>query len=191
MKILVVYTHPNPDSFNHAILEHLVESLKEENKEFDVVDLYGTNFDPILKVDDFIQFREGIPPDVTDHQKRITNATNIIFIHPTWWGGFPAMLKGYLDRVFSLGFAYRMGETQPEGLLLDKKVIFIRTTALPEVAYRVSGVEDLIRTLLTYKFVTVCGVKDLEHHVFYEVPSVSDQVRKQYLEEVRNVGKQL
>jgi len=56
MKILIVFTHPHPESFNHAILEHLIENLKEKSIEFDVVDLYGTNFDPILKIADFIQY---------------------------------------------------------------------------------------------------------------------------------------
>jgi NAD(P)H dehydrogenase (quinone) len=192
MRTLIIYSHPNPNSFNHAVLDCLTEGLKETGQEYEVVDLYKIEFDPVLKMHDLAQFREGkIPADVAEQQDKVSKADVIIFVHPIWWGWMPAMLKGYLDRVFTVDFAYRMGKTQPEGLLIDKKVIFIRTTALPEEAYKKSGVEDLIRNLLTFKFIIVCGVEDLEHHVFYEVPSVLDVVRKKYLEEVRELSKNL
>ncbi|MHA1994144.1 MAG: NAD(P)H-dependent oxidoreductase [Candidatus Hodarchaeales archaeon] len=192
MKILIVYSHPNPESFNHAILENLVSSIHHSEHQIDIVDLYADGFDPILKNNDFIQFRENnIPLDVAEQQSRVLDADLLIFVHPIWWGGFPAMLKGYFDRVFSIGFAYTMGEYGPEGLLTSKRVQVIRTTALSEEAYMKSGVENLIRTLLEYKFIVVCGVSDLQHHVFYEVPSVSAEVRKEYLNQVQEIGEKI
>lgn len=192
MRILVVYSHPNPESFNHAILEHLVEGLSVSDQEVDIADLYATRFNPVLQASDLIQFRkERLPEDVIEQQKKISAADVIIFIHPTWWGGMPAMVKGYIDRVFTLGFAYRMGKDGPKGLLVDKKMIFVRTTALPKDAYVKSGVENLIRSMLTYQFVVVCGVKALEHHVFYEVPSVSDEIRQGYLKKAKELGRYL
>ena len=192
MKILIIYSHPNPESFNHAILENLVNSLQDSSHEFEIVDLYNDGFNPILKMDDFIQFREGRTPiDVTEQQNKVNNADLLIFIHPIWWGGFPAMLKGYFDRVFSLGFAYTMGENGPKGMLTKKEVMIIRTTSLPEKAYFKSGVENLIRNLLEYKFLVVCGVKKLSHHVFYEVPNVSDETRKGYLNQIRELGRSI
>jgi len=192
MKFLIIYCHPNPQSFNHAILQEFIKGLEETGKEFEVVDLYKSGFDPILKIGDFVGMRgENIPKDILEQQDKVKNADIIIFIHPTWWGGMPAMLKGYLDRIFSIGFAYKMGKAQPEGLLGDKKVLIIRTTALPEELYLQSGVENLVRTLSSYKFQIVCGVKDLQHYVFYAVPSVSEEVRKTYLQKVKELGNQL
>jgi NAD(P)H dehydrogenase (quinone) len=192
MKILIVYSHPNPHSFNYSVLENLIKGLENRNHIFDVVDLYKIGFDPILKMRDLVQFNNGkIPEDVLEQQNKVSNSDVIIFVHPIWWGWLPAILKGYLDRVFTLGFAYKMGKERPEGLLKDKKVIFIRTTALPEKDYLVSGVEDLIRNLLNFKFVVVCGVESLEHNVFYEVPRVSKEIRQKYLKEIYKLGKQL
>lgn len=77
-----------------------------------------------------------------------------------------------------------MGDPQPEGLLGDKQGILNRTTALSEKAYLTSGVEELIRNLIPFKFKVVCGVQHLHHHVFYEVPKVSNDIRNGYLKEV-------
>lgn len=192
MKVLVIYTHPNPGSFNHALLEQVINSLKASGNDYEVVDLYGIKFDPLLKINDLANLGGGkTAKDILEQQQKVVEANVIIFIYPTWWGGMPGMLKGYLDRVFSIGFAYRMGRYQPEGLLGDKTVIIFRTTALSEEAYVTSGVENLIRTLSEYKFKVVCGIKALEHHVFYEVPSVSDDVRRSYLDQVKSISNQL
>jgi NAD(P)H dehydrogenase (quinone) len=190
MKTLIVYAHPNPKSFNHALLESLTHGLETSGHTVTVVDLYDIGFDPVLRLHDFVKYRKReTDADVLEQQKNVSWADILIFVYPTWWGWMPAILKGYFDRIFSLGFAYRMGSPEPEGLLGDKKVILIRTTALSKKAYTISGVETLIRNLLTFKFKVVCGVKSLEHHVFYEVPSVSNDVREGYLKEVQLIGK--
>lgn len=192
MNTLVIYTHPNPQSFNHALLESLVQGLKAGGCTFTVVDLYDIGFNPVLSMQDLVQFRSGkILADVMEQQKNVSWADVLVFVYPTWWGWMPAMLKGYIDRVFSVGFAYTMSASGLAGKLGDKKVILIRTTALSKKAYKDSGVEELIRNLLTFKFKVVCGVQSLEHFVFHEVPSVTSDVRKRYLEEVQKLGKRL
>ena len=186
MNVLVVFSHPNPESFTRAIVGNLEKGLNEGGHQVDIVDLYGIGFDPVLKMRDLRG--EAIPDDVLEHQERISKSEVIFFVHPIWWGGMPAMLKGYLDRVFTMGFAYGMGETGPEGKLSDKRVVIVRTTSLSEDSYRQSGVEDLISNMLVFKFQVVCGVKDLEQHVFYGVPSATDEVRKGYLDKAREIG---
>jgi NAD(P)H dehydrogenase (quinone) len=192
MKTLVIYSHPNPKSFNHAILEQLCKGLEENDVEYEVVDLNKIGFNPVLGMQDFILFGEGkVPSDVMEQQEKVKEANHIVFVHPTWWGGMPSILKGYLDRVFTIGFAYNMGAAQPEGLMTGKNVTFIRTTALPEVLYKESGVEELIRNMLRFQFIVVCGFNDIQHKVYYAVSGVSEEVRKEYLKDVDELSKNL
>lgn len=84
--------------------------------------LYELNFNPVLGASDFISFSKGnTPEDIKEEQEHISWADSITFIYPVWWAGLPAILKGYVDRVFSHGFAYAYGENGIEKLLSGKK----------------------------------------------------------------------
>lgn len=122
MKHVIVYAHPNTESFNHAILETVKKELEEKGHEVRVRDLYELNFNPVLGASDFISFSQGnTPADIKEEQEHISWADSITFIYPVWWAGLPAILKGYVDRVFSHGFAYAYGENGIEKLLSGKK----------------------------------------------------------------------
>ncbi|HPN66801.1 MAG TPA: NAD(P)H-dependent oxidoreductase [Candidatus Omnitrophota bacterium] len=91
MRYLIVYAHPNPKSFNNAIKEKVEARLKREGAQYDVRDLYGLGFDPVLKGSDFVGFKQGKPPEeISREQEFIKNADTLIFIHPVWWFGQPA-----------------------------------------------------------------------------------------------------
>ncbi|MBW2369158.1 MAG: NAD(P)H-dependent oxidoreductase, partial [Deltaproteobacteria bacterium] len=135
MKVLIVYAHPNPESFNHAVLEAFLEGLSEAGHTSDVIDLYEMNFDPCLSLDDFVKLFSGSSSDdVLSHQERVNNADAVVFIHPFWWFGIPAILKGWIDRVFSMGYAYMANEETGEmiGLLKLNKALVITTTGSPK-----------------------------------------------------------
>ena len=124
MQVLVVYAHPNPESFNHAVLDAFTRGLKDGGHTFEVVDLYAIKFDPCTKLEDLAQFTGGqMPKDVLDQQQKVAAADALVFISPVqgWW--IPAILKGWIDRVFSYGFAYTGSEKGMEGLLKHKKPI--------------------------------------------------------------------
>ena len=128
MRHLVLYCHPDSKSFCHAILENVVETLRGKGHEVRVKDLYAEGFDPILKGSDFAAFQAGkTPPDIKAEQDHIVWAETITVIHPVWWTSLPAMLKGYIDRVFALGFAYAFGPDGPKGLLGGRKVVIFST----------------------------------------------------------------
>lgn len=113
MKALVVYCHPKPTSFNHAIKELVVEKLKGKGVEYRLIDLYGDGFEPILSSEDLDMYldvelnRTGIEA----HCEALAWCDTLIFVYPTWWYGLPAMLKGWLDRVFIPGLAFHMPST--------------------------------------------------------------------------------
>jgi NAD(P)H dehydrogenase (quinone) len=107
MKHLIIYSHPNSKSFCHAILDNVEEVLAAKKHDIVVRDLYALGFDPVLKAGDLADFQSGkIPADIKAEQNYIAWSDIMTIIHPVWWTGLPAMMKGYIDRVFSYGFQY-------------------------------------------------------------------------------------
>lgn len=129
MNTLIIYAHPTKESFNSSIKNQVIKVLDRKNHEIKIRDLYQLNFNPILTEDDFTSFSQNkVPEDVQAEQNAISWADHLVFIYPTWWIGMPAILKGYIDRVFTNGFAFRHTKDGSQGLLNGKKVIIIQTT---------------------------------------------------------------
>ena len=101
MNYLVVYAHPNPKSFCHAIKEEVVACIKKKGENCEVRDLYQMGFNPVLGSSDFVQFlQKKTPEDIQKEQDLIRQADILVFVYPVWWFSMPAILKGYIDRVF-------------------------------------------------------------------------------------------
>ncbi|WJE52354.1 NAD(P)H-dependent oxidoreductase [Bacillus cereus] len=192
MKHLIVYAHPNPQSFNHAILETVKAEQEGKDHEVRVRDLYELNFNPVLSASDFVSFSQGkTPANIQEEQEHITWADSIIFIYPVWWAGLPAILKGYVDRVFSHGFAYTYGENGIEKLLSGKKGLLLSTMGNSKEAYTASGMFDAMKKTTDAGIFEFTGIETLEHTFYTSVPSVDGDVRKEYLEEVKAVVNRL
>ncbi len=107
MRHLVIVAHPNTKSFNHSVAETYVAALAELKHRVECRDLYASNFNPVMSARDLAAIGHGrASKDIRDEQAAIRRADVLTFISPLWWSGFPAMLKGYLDRVFCEGFAF-------------------------------------------------------------------------------------
>ena len=192
MKHLIVYSHPYPKSFNHAIQETFAEALRSKGHDVRVRDLYALNFDPVLKGSEIEGFKQGdIPQDIKSEQEHVQWADVITFICPIWWGGFTASLRGYFDRVFSLNFAYKETETGIQGLLGDKKVFTINTIAAPESVYEKAGLFKSMNQLLDDIVFQFCSAQVAGHKYFGSVGSCSDEERKAMLEEVKRIADEL
>jgi NAD(P)H dehydrogenase (quinone) len=194
MRMLTVIANPNPKSFNHAILESFTKGLRAGGHTVEVVDLHAIGFDPRAKMEDRAQFMKGpMPPDVLEQQQKVTQADALVFISPVLWGNVPAMLKGWFDRVFSIGFAIRppaKGEMGPQGLLKLEKALIINTTLTPEMFYEYSGIGKVIIKNIDDYILKTSGVKKVEHVFFYSVNMVGDEVRKGYLQKAYQLGKE-
>ena len=128
-----------------AIFENIIETLRAKGHEVRVKDLYGEEFDPILKGSDFATFQAGkIPPDIKAEQDTILWAEMITLVHPVWWTGLPAMLKGYIDHVFSLGFAY-VWSRWPQRTVGGRKVVIFNTQGALKEEYDASGMTDVMK----------------------------------------------
>lgn len=184
MKNLIVYSHPNPKSFCYGILETITQTLKAKGHEVILRDLYTQKFDPVLKGSDFESFAAGkMPTDILIEQNHIRWAERMIFIYPVWWAGFPAIMKGYVDRVYTNGFAFKYGASGPEGLLGGKKSLLIGTLGSPLKAYEDSGMAKSIRQTINGGVFQFCGMEVAEHLLFGAVTMSDETTRKKYLSE--------
>jgi NAD(P)H dehydrogenase (quinone) len=115
MKTLIVSAHPNPFSFNAAVRRALADSLATAGHEVRHSDLYESGFDPTLTGQELLDSFHGgeTPLDVKAEQDKISWANLICFIYPTWWMSMPAVMKGYIDRVFASTLPIRTGSVAP------------------------------------------------------------------------------
>ena len=193
MKVLIVYAHPNPQSFSHAILEEFTKGLEEGGHAFEVVDLYGIGFDPRLTPQDLAQFQGGeMPQDVRAQQQKVAGAEGLAFISPLYWGNVAAMLDGWFQRVFSLGFAFappQKGGVGPTGLLTNTRAVLMCPTMAKEPLYEATGVDDALEKRLVNYVLKGCGVKQAEC-VLLHGAALDPEARKRHLELVHKLGKE-
>lgn len=190
MKKLIVLAHQHEGSFNHAILDQVESTLKEKGHEVVVRDLYKLNFQPVLKPEDTDAMKTGnIPEDIKREQDFITESDVIVFIYPIWWSNMPAILKGYLDRVFSFGFAYTIGEQGAVPLLKGKKGMIINTYGAAEEHYESIGMNAAFKTTMDVGVFGFTGIEPVEHLLFGEVTAVDDPTRKKMLGTIKETVK--
>lgn len=118
MRVLVVHAHPDPESYSAALRRLVVETLEAAGRDVRVIDLYEEGFDPVLRREDWRAYERPGRDDtaLADHIAALQEAEAIVFVYPTWWYGLPAMLKGWLDRVWLPGVAFSLpaeGDIRP------------------------------------------------------------------------------
>lgn len=186
--ILLIYGHPKtPTSFNFELKEKLTTALKSKGHNVLVRDLYEISFNPLLSSKDLEMIHNHeIPDDIKKEQEFIKNADTIIFIYPIWWAGQPAIIKGYIDRVFSYGFAYIYKGNKVIGLLPDKKAIIINSSGTPNEVYEKFGYHKAIKLLTDEGIFGFCGFKKVKHLFFGGIPTATPQERNHALETATN-----
>ena len=190
MNTLIVYTHPNPASFNHAILENITAGLEEAGHEVRVKDLYKENFDPVLHAEDLADLQEGdIPERIRKEQEALLWAEALVFIYPLWWFDRPAMLKGWFDLVLTNGLAFEYSDKGVQGLLKHKKALVMITAGGSKQYFIDNDALQLIHRPVTDGTLSFCGITDVSHRIYYDVASVSDEERAEILKESLELGR--
>ena len=186
MKHLVIIAHHNAESFTHAIAGVVHDTLGEAGHEVVVRDLNAIGFNPVLSSADAAALRAGqTPEDIRAEQAHLTWAEAVTVIHPVWWTGLPAILKGYVDRVFTYGFAYSYGPNGREGLLAGRKVLIFSGHGHPDFVYRDMGMHDALRLTSDEGIWRFSGLEVVDHVFFGAVPSASAEDRAGYLAQVK------
>jgi putative NADPH-quinone reductase len=106
MKVMVVYCHPVPESFCGSVKTVVVETLQKAGHEVDLLDLYAENFNPVMPAEERRIYNDMKRPDecaYPGHVERLMAVEGLVFVYPTWWYGFPAMLKGWFDPCVDAG----------------------------------------------------------------------------------------
>lgn len=176
MKNLIIYAHPNSGSLNHFFKQTILETLQESGEEIEVRDLYEINFSPVLSLNDMNGQRMGkVAPEIQTEQDFITWADRIIFVYPIWWTGMPAIMKGYIDRVFSYGFAYRYDNGVQKGLLTGKKTVIVNSHGKSNAEYEASGMDKALALTSDTGIFTYCGLDIQAHYYFDKADRASDE----------------
>ncbi len=129
MRHPIILAHPRLKSFNHSVVEAYTAALTERGHRVACHDLYVMGFNPILSGSDMAAFaRDKATRDIRRQLNAVRTAQAITLISPLRWGGFPAMLKGYIDRVFTAGTAYLTKNGNDRQSLSSKKGAIIMTS---------------------------------------------------------------
>ncbi len=141
-------------SFNNALFQAYHKGASEAGHSVGTILCHSMQFDPILRTSHAV--KQPLEPDLVKAQSLIQNATHLVWIYPTWWGGMPALLKGFIDRTFQQGFAYQMKGNGPlwDKLLKGKTAHIITTMTAPGWYYQWvnqdCGITMLRKTILDF-----------------------------------------
>jgi len=181
-RALVVLCHPNKTGFNQAVAAAAVVALQNTH-DVDFVSLYEEGFDPVLPASELP--RKFTFDELTQKYNALVQAASVyIFVHPDWWGGPPALLKGFIDRVFRPGVAYEFDgfeflSKKKTALLAGKKGLVFTTTDYPKPAGDDPSAEIWKRNIFAY-----CGIADAQVHTFYDTYHSSYEARHAWIGEV-------
>lgn len=199
--MLIVLANPEPGSFCHALANAAQTALTDAGHSVEISDLYAQGFNPVAGRHDFATVADparfhyqseqakaarenGFSAEIAREQERVRKADNLILVFPLWWGGMPAILKGWLERVLAYGFAYVDGHRFDSGLLRGRRAMAAVTTGGTPERFSLEGVygpiEDVLypvqRLGLEYM-----GLSVEPPFVAYAAPRVSGEEREAML----------
>lgn len=165
MNVLIVHAHPEPRSFVSALKDAAVSELGAAGHVVEVSDLYAMDFDPRVSRADFSGAADpgyfkpqreqlhantegAFAPEVRSEIDKVLRADVIVFTFPMWWFALPAILKGWVDRVFAMGTIYGHGKVHETGPLRGKRALLAFGTGGPAASYAPGGRNGELRALL-------------------------------------------
>jgi len=156
MKPLIIYAHPNVKGHCSKILDEVISKLNNLGiKKYDLIDLYKIKYDPVLNENElYTAGNTFVSKENQKYQELIKNAEKIIFIHPMWWGGMPAILKGFIDKVFVSGYAFKYSKIGISKLLSGKALILLTSGSSEKIYFFYRAPLKALSTTLKF-----CGFK--------------------------------
>jgi putative NADPH-quinone reductase len=130
MQVLMIYAHPREDSLAAGLRDAAKAALESAGHTVELRDLYAERFDPVLSAEDRGRYHD-VPDNlqgIEDHVAALRRAEALVLVHPTWWYGMPAILKGWFDRVWAPGVAFHLGSGAIEPALTNIRRIGVVTT---------------------------------------------------------------
>jgi NAD(P)H dehydrogenase (quinone) len=181
MKVLIIYTHPNHQSLSYAFFQEVIRGCEKNPsiQDVQILDLYKEQFNPILEFNENKRRRDmHIDPVLSKYREQLTWADKIVLVYPIWWGRPPAMLLGYIDKMFASGFAYKdHGGLLPEGLLKGKSVVCISVMKGPTL-YPLYWLNNAHKVLMRKALFQYVGIKRVRFFEFGNMESLKENIKK-------------
>lgn len=189
-KIALINGHPNNESFNFALAEAYKKGAENSGAEIKEIIIRDLDFNPNLQFS--YKKRIELEPDLIKAWEIIQWADHLVWVHPVWWGGLPAITKGFIDRLFLPGFAFKYRENSVwwDKLLTEKTAHIITTLDQPSWYYRIfygrPSVNQLKKSTLEF-----CGIKPIKVTYIGIIKNSKDEQRKKWIEKIYSLGKKL
>lgn len=187
LNVLIILAHGNPESLTASMAESYRQGALSQHANVKLINLNELHFNPILQGG--YQSAQSLEPDLSDAQSAILWAQHIVFVYPIWWGAMPALLKGFIDRVFLPGFAfrYRPNSVWWDRLLSGRSARVISLMDTPPWAfrwvYRMPGHQQIRRTILEF-----AGIKPVSIQSIGPVRGATDLQKTKWLKQVFKHG---
>ncbi len=189
-KILIINGHPNSDSFNFGLFDAYKKGASSHGAEIKEIVIKDLMFNPNLQFG--YQKRTELEPDLLDAWEKIKWADHLVWVHPVWWGGLPAITKGFIDRLFLPGFAFQYRENSVwwDKLLKGKTAHIITTLDQPSWFYRFAygrpSVNQLKKSTLEF-----CGINPVKVTYVGPLKNMELSKRNKWLEKIEIMGESL
>lgn len=201
MKVFVLYWHPEPQSFNRAMFRTACETLAGAGHEVKTSDLHEMRFDPVSSRKSFVTVKDpnffkqqseemyatemnGFSAEIESEMQKIEWCDLMIWQFPLWWFGLPAVLKGWVDRVFTKGRVYGGNQIYETGVFRGKRALLSLTTGGPEKVYRKGAFNGDIAGILRpihRGILQFIGFEVMAPQIVYGADRITDEQRKQHL----------
>lgn len=189
-KILVINGHPNQASLNFALATAYAKGAEASGAAVSVIHIAELNFNPNLQFG--YRQRMELEPDLLASLEKIKAADHLVWVHPVWWGGLPAITKGFIDRLFlpGIAFQYRPNSVWWDKLFTGKTAHIITTLDQPSWYYRFMfgrpSVNQLKKSVLEF-----CGIKPVKVTYVGIVKTASLAQREQWIDKIFKLGKKM
>ena len=189
-KILIIHCHPNPDSFNRGLGKAYKQGAIQAGAEVQEIEIASLQFNPNLQFG--YQKRSELEPDLLLAWNKILWAEHLVWVHPVWWGGLPAIAKGFIDRLFLPGMAFQYKENSVwwDKLLKGRTAHIITTLDQPGwyywLAFGRPSVNQLKKSTLEF-----CGISPVKVTYVGIIKTSTEEIRKKWLQKIESQGQQL
>ncbi|MCF6410291.1 NAD(P)H oxidoreductase [Pseudalkalibacillus salsuginis] len=165
MKILTVVTHPRINSLTFQVAKHFVKGVRDSGNETEILDLYRSSFNPVLwesDEPDWHSDQQIYSQEVEKEMNRLMEYDSLAFIFPLWWWSMPAMLKGYIDRVWNYGFAYGPNK------LKHQQVLWLSLAGAPKERFEKRQYDTMIDHYFNVGLASYCGIPNSKVKLLYD-----------------------
>lgn len=185
MKVLTVITHPREDSLTFKVAETFIQGLQDAGHQVEALDLYRAKFDPLLWEKDEPNWnatQQNYSSEVEIEINRMEQNDGLAFVFPIWWWSMPAMMKGYIDRVWNYGYAYGPKKLKHE------QVLWLGLVGASEQGLEKRKYDEMIERYFNLAIADFCGITNSKLELIYETNKQKSKYMEEWLDHAYHLG---